>query len=363
MSLIKKIVIVAGARPNFMKAAPLFRALRRDRRFKLFFVHTGQHYDKNMSHSFLRDLGLPAPAAYLGVGSGSHAAQTACTMVEFEKVCARIAPNLVVVVGDVNPTMACALTAAKMNIPVAHVEAGLRSFDMTMPEEINRIVTDSISDYLFVSERSGGDNLFKEGKSPHRVFFVGNVMIDSLVSAIASARKSGICRRLGVSPKGYGVVTLHRPSNVDSRVQLAAIIAQLNRVAKTVPLVFPVHPRTRKNIGAIKNLVISERIRMINPAGYKDFLQLVSNSMFVLTDSGGIQEETTFLKIPCLTLRENTERPATVECGTNKLVSVRSFPGEVGRVAAGKWRKGENLKYWDGKAAVRIAKILARLLK
>lgn len=353
----KKIILVAGARPNFMKIAPLYRALRNQKGIRLSFVHTGQHYAVNMSHSFLKDLGLPKPAYFLGVGSGTHSEQTAKTMTAFEKVCLNLEPDLVVVVGDVNPTMACAIVAKKLGIPVAHVEAGLRSGDMSMPEEVNRILTDSISDYLFVSEKSGVSNLLKEGKANEKIHFVGNIMIDSLVSALSAAQNSKICEKLGVAPKNYGLVTLHRPSNVDSHLQLIRLLRELNTISRKITLVFPVHPRTKKNIMGLKNFSISPSIFLIEPAGYVDFLHLISNAHFVLTDSGGIQEETTFLGIPCLTLRENTERPITIELGTNQLVTPGNIVKKAARILTGKWKTGRIPKYWDGKTADRIAKV------
>jgi UDP-N-acetylglucosamine 2-epimerase (non-hydrolysing) len=305
------------------------------------------------------DLGLPKPDVFLGVGSGTHAEQTAAVMIKFERVCLQEKPDLVIVVGDVNSTMACAIVAKKLAISVAHVEAGLRSSDMGMPEEINRILTDSISDYLFVSEKSGYSNLIKEGKSRKKIHFVGNIMIDSLLSSSRRISKSKILSQLKLFPKQYGLVTLHRPSNVDSFSQLGPLLRELNLAAKLLPLVFPVHPRTRKNIQNLRGCDISTDIALIDPVGYIDFLCLVSNASYVLTDSGGIQEETTFLGVPCLTLRENTERPITIEIGTNKLVSTRSLRGELKVVLSGKWKRGKIPKYWDGNTAHRIISVLS----
>ncbi|MFZ1082918.1 MAG: UDP-N-acetylglucosamine 2-epimerase (non-hydrolyzing), partial [Candidatus Kryptoniota bacterium] len=320
-----KFISVVGARPNFMKVAPLHRVFCKMDTVHHMIVHTGQHYDQNMSKIFFEDLELPKPDVYLGVGSGTHAEQTAKVMVEFEKVLMNEKPDLVIVVGDVNSTVACSLTSSKLLIPVAHVEAGLRSFDRTMPEEINRIVTDILSDYLFVTEESGVVNLRNEGVSEKKIFLVGDVMIDSLILYREKARRSEIKKTLDVSTGGYTLVTLHRPSNVDDRANLERILKIFYGIERHGKIIFPIHPRTRKRIeefglssqfAAVKNLALTE------PLGYLDFLNLMMDAKIILTDSGGIQEETTFLDVPCMTLRENTERPITLEIGTNVLTGL-----------------------------------------
>ena len=317
-----KIISVVGARPNFMKIAPIHREFLKHKDVVNHLVcHTGQHYDEKMSEVFFRDLELPEPDFYLGAGSGSHAEQTAKIMIEFEKVVLAEKPDLVIVVGDVNSTIACSLVAVKLGIKVAHVEAGLRSFDRTMPEEINRILTDSISDYLFITEESGINNLDREGVNKEKVFFVGNVMIDSLVHFLSKADKSRIMESLKVKSGEFVLVTLHRPSNVDSVETLKEIIDLLNFIAEKDKVIFPVHPRTIKNITAAglqdkinKNLILTE------PVGYIDFLSLIKNARLIITDSGGIQEESTYLGVQCITVRDNTERPITVKLGTNQLI-------------------------------------------
>ncbi|MFA6572237.1 MAG: UDP-N-acetylglucosamine 2-epimerase (non-hydrolyzing), partial [Bacteroidota bacterium] len=320
----KKIISIVGARPNFMKVAPIHRAFQAyPDKVEHMILHTGQHYDVNMSDAFFKDLEMPQPAFFLGIGSGSHAEQTAKIILEFEKVCITDKPDFVIVVGDVNSTIACALTAVKLGIPVAHVEGGLRSFDRTMPEEINRKATDSICDYCFVTEQSAIDNLEDEGYPPENVFFVGNTMIDSLHFALNKAKHSDIITKLKLKEKKYVLVTLHRPSNVDEKAKLEEFISIFEEFSRDTEFVFPVHPRTRK---MIQNFGLSSRVEkisslhLIEPLGYIDFLALMLNSKFVMTDSGGIQEETTALGIPCLTLRTSTERPVTIEFGSNILV-------------------------------------------
>ena len=319
-----KVLNVVGARPNFMKVAPIVEEMkRREREFAPLVVHTGQHYDAGMSDAFFRDLELPEPDVYLGVGSGSHAAQTAAVMERFEPVVVRERPDWVLVVGDVNSTLACALVCAKLGVKVAHVEAGLRSRDRTMPEEINRLLTDQISDLLFTPSEDADQNLLAEGIPPERIRFVGNIMIDSLLRGLESAASSTIREALGVAGQDYAVVTLHRPSNVDSRESLSQILGALEEISERMPIIFPLHPRTRKTMaefGFSESTGRNSSLHLIDPLGYLDFLKLFSGARLVLTDSGGIQEETTALGIPCLTLRENTERPITIEMGTNKLV-------------------------------------------
>ena len=357
------VVYVAGARPNFMKISPLMQAMDNRGDFESVLVHTGQHYDHNMSRIFFQDLAIPEPDFHLGVGSGSQAWQTAEIMVRFEKVLAEIKPDLILVVGDVNSTLACSLVAAKLGIPVAHVEAGLRSFDRSMPEEINRLVTDQLSDYLFTTCAEANDNLDREGIGKEKIFFVGNVMTDSLLANLAAAKQSDILKRLGMESGKYIVITLHRPGNVDNRERLGNIFHALNTIQQKLPVIFPAHPRTLKQI---TELGLSEQVKemvnlhLIEPLGYLDFLFLMSQSRVVLTDSGGIQEETTVLGIPCLTLRDNTERPVTITEGTNTLVG--SDPdrivGEVMKILEGYVKAGKVPKLWDGRASERIVAVL-----
>ncbi len=369
-----KFISVVGARPNFMKVAPLHRAFSEIDDIKHMIVHTGQHYDQNMSKVFFDDLELPKPDVYLGVGSGSHAEQTAKVMVEFEKVLRAERPDLVIVVGDVNSTVACSLTASKLLIPVAHVEAGLRSFDRTMPEEINRIVTDVLSDYLFVTEESGVVNLRHEGVDDDKVFLVGDVMIDSLIAYREKAKQSTISDQLSavsgqqIVPHKYTLVTLHRPSNVDEKENLETILRIFQGVESHGPIIFPIHPRTRKRIeefGLSSQFAAVNGLVLTDPLGYLDFLNLMLDARIVLTDSGGIQEETTFLGVPCITMRENTERPVTIASGTNVLtgLNVDRIVSLVGECYAGKWKKSVMPKLWDGKAAERIAGVLSNALR
>ena len=359
----KKITLVVGARPNFMKAAPLIKKLHENKTdFETILIQTGQHYDKKLSELFFEQLQMPKPDFYLGVGSGSQAVQTAKIMVEIEKSFLEIKPDLVVVFGDVNSTMAAAIVAAKLCIKIAHVEAGLRSFDRSMPEEINRIVTDRLSDYLFVTEQSGLDNLKDEGVPDEKIFFTGNIMIDSLVGNIERAKKSDILNQLKLESGKYATVTMHRPSNVDDSETLAGLFKVLSSVSKEMPVVFPCHPRTKNHIeehGLMKDLH-GDNIRMIEPLGYLDFLKLQSGSRIVLTDSGGVQEETTYLGIPCVTMRENTERPVTVDIGSNILCG--SDPNRIlnvtNEILSGTVKDCEVPQLWDGQTAGRIVDIL-----
>ncbi|MCB2203203.1 UDP-N-acetylglucosamine 2-epimerase (non-hydrolyzing) [bacterium] len=355
---------VVGARPNFMKVAPLHRAFAKyagDVRHMI--CHTGQHYDEKMSKIFFDDLELPQPDIYLGVGSGSHAEQTARVMVEFEKVLLEHKPDCVIVVGDVNSTLACSVTAAKLHIPVAHVEAGLRSFDRDMPEEINRLVTDVIADHLFVTEKAGMQNLHNEGVADAKVHFTGHVMIDSLAHYREKSATSSVLADFDLLPKAYTLVTLHRPSNVDSRENLERILTLFEALQTETRFLFPVHPRTRTRIAEFG---LEERVRAItsltlcDPIGYLDFLKLMDNAALILTDSGGIQEESTWLQIPCITLRENTERPITAEIGTNEVVGLNiPLAVEKSRAALnGKAKEGTIPELWDGHAAERIVAIL-----
>ncbi len=358
-----KIANIVGARPNFMKIAPLMDEMRRHEEIEPILVHTGQHYDEAMSKLFFDDLGLPKPDIYLGVGSGGHGAQTGKIMIEFERVMLENKPDVVVVVGDVNSTIACSLVAVKLGIRVAHVEAGLRSYDRTMPEEINRVLTDQISDYLFTTERKALRNLQREGVDQEKIFFTGNVMIDSLLKHRERAEQSRIMEELEVLPKHFGLVTLHRPSNVDSHENLARILEALITVQEQLPLVFPVHPRTRKMLqtfGLEEKIQSAVNLKLTNPLGYLDFLKLMVHAKLALTDSGGIQEETTVLGVPCITMRENTERPVTVEVGTNIVIgnSPVRIVEECNRILAGNGKKGALPELWDGHAAERIVRIL-----
>ncbi len=347
-----------------MKAAPLHRAFSAyGGDVRNLILHTGQHYDEKMSKVFFEDLELPPPDIYLGVGSGTHAEQTAKVMLAFETALAELKPDLVIVVGDVNSTLACALTAAKLGIPVAHVEAGLRSFDRSMPEEINRIVTDNLSDHLFVTEQAGMVNLSREGIPPDKVHFVGHVMIDSLVRYRNKAKASGILNDFGLSPRGYALVTLHRPSNVDSEQNLRRILSVFSALRDDTRIVFPVHPRTMRRMeecGLGAEFRSLGHLHLCEPIGYLDFLSLMDGSALVLTDSGGIQEETTYLQVPCLTLRENTERPVTVEIGTNRLcgLDVDLIVARAREALGGAAKPGVIPPLWDGRAAERIASIL-----
>lgn len=359
----KKIISIVGARPNFMKVAPIDRELKKHKdKFIHLICHTGQHYDRNMSDTFFEDLKMPQPDFFLNAGSGSHAEQTAKVMVEFEKVCIAEKPDLVIVVGDVNSTIACTLTAAKLGIKTAHVEAGLRSFDRAMPEELNRIATDSLCDYLFVTEESGLENLSHDGVNPEKVFFVGNTMIDSLYNALPFADASNVLNELSLVPKEYTLVTIHRPSNVDDEQSLKDIFEIITYLSNKRKVVFPVHPRTLKNLKnyGLDSKIDKHKIRLIEPQGYIKFLALMKNSDFVLTDSGGIQEETTVLGIPCITARTTTERPVTITLGTNLLVN----PDKEGIIKAIESllkyprKKGTIPPLWDGNAAQRITNVL-----
>ncbi|PIW31104.1 MAG: UDP-N-acetylglucosamine 2-epimerase (non-hydrolyzing) [bacterium (Candidatus Ratteibacteria) CG15_BIG_FIL_POST_REV_8_21_14_020_41_12] len=366
-----KIVLVAGARPNFMKIAPIIQAIKNynrqhKNRIRWQLVHTGQHYDYIMSKVFFKDLEIPQPDIYLGVGSGTHSQQTARVMMEFEKVLFREKPNLVMVVGDVNSTLAAALSAAKLNIPIAHIEAGLRSYDRRMPEEINRVVVDVLADYLFTPTIDANENLKKEGIPKEKIFLVGDVMVDTLLKLKTKSQKSKILRKLNLRRGEYALLTLHRPSNVDYEENFLKIISALKEISRRIPIVFPAHPRTRKNMEKFKMGRIKEGgIHLLEPLGYLDFLQLMMNSKFVMTDSGGMQEETTVLNIPCLTLRDTTERPMTITQGTNILVGndTKKIIKEAEKIL-NKNRDSDHFSYpalWDGKAAERIVSVIATM--
>ncbi|MCR4308153.1 MAG: UDP-N-acetylglucosamine 2-epimerase (non-hydrolyzing) [Candidatus Berkelbacteria bacterium] len=362
-----KIINIVGARPNFMKMAPIIKAMNQHPdQIEHLLVHTGQHYDEKMSKSFFVDLGMPKPDIDLGVGSGSHAEQTGAVMVKFEQVCLKEKPDLVIVVGDVNSTMACTITAKKLGIRVAHVEAGLRSRDMTMPEEINRLCTDVLCDYLFTTDTGANDNLRAEGVGDKKIIFVGNVMIDTLLHHKAMAEKLTIGRDMGLEAGNYAMLTLHRPSNVDDKEILNGIFEALSMIGEKLPIVFPIHPRTRKMMDAfglshyLESRSDGKGILVTEPLGYLEFLNLNMNARMVLTDSGGIQEETTVLGIPCITLRHNTERPITIEQGTNVLIGndKHKILAAANDVLEGRVVSGRVPEKWDGKTAERIVEWL-----
>ena len=362
-----KVIVVAGARPNFMKVGPFMRQIVSHNETKdlqapwvnAVLVHTGQHYDENMSEVFFRELGIRRPDINLGVGSGTHAFQTAGILTSFEAVCLRERPDWVVVVGDVNSTMACTLVCAKMGIRVAHIEAGLRSFDRTMPEEINRLVTDALADLLLTPSEDADAHLLREGVAAEKIKFVGNIMIDSLLDNLPKARSSGTLGQLKLEPGRFVYVTLHRPANVDDRDNLATLMAGMETLARRLPVVFPVHPRTRKMLTEFRLMARSDnRLLLLEPLGYHASLCLTENARAVLTDSGGLQEEATFFRTPCLTLRPNTERPVTLTLGSNRLTKLERLLADVGEVLAGPERKGEVPPLWDGHTAERALKEL-----
>jgi UDP-N-acetylglucosamine 2-epimerase (non-hydrolysing) len=364
----KRFACIVGARPNFMKMAPILQAFKKHADALPVLIHTGQHYDKNLSDVFFEELDIRKPDIFLGVGSGTHAEQTAKVMVALEKVFMEAAANRepfhrLVVVGDVNSTLAATLAAAKLQIPVAHVEAGLRSFDRSMPEEVNRIVTDSLADLLLVSEPQGVENLKAEGRPDSEIRLVGNVMIDTLLAQVEKARDRSILSELGLTPGSYCVVTLHRPSNVDQQESLQALVDVLLRVSQSLSVVFPIHPRTRERLRGfclLEALESSPHVVLLDPLGYNDFLSLTSQAKVIVTDSGGLQEESTALLIPCLTMRENTERPVTVTEGTSTLCgsSASLLEHYLREVIAGTYKRGKCPELWDGRAAERIVKAL-----
>ena len=362
-----KIINIVGARPNFMKIAPIMAAYKKSNRIEALLVHTGQHYDEYMSDLFFSQLGIPKPDVNLEVGSNSHACQTAEIMKAFEPVVLKHKPDAVLVVGDVNSTIACGLVAVKLGVKLVHVEAGLRSFDRSMPEEINRVLTDAISDLLFCTEQSGVDNLIREGITEEKIFLVGNVMIDTLLKNTVKAEKSNVLNQFDLNGEDFAVLTLHRPSNVDEQTTFGRILDALEIIQNDMPIIFPIHPRTRKNLSSSP---LARRIEKIpglcltDPMGYLDFLKLMSSAKLVLTDSGGIQEETTILKIPCLTLRKNTERPVTVKMGCNQIVGddIKTIIARYKKALNGHKRDIKTPPLWDGHAAERIVKIILKKL-
>ena len=357
------ILIIVGARPNFMKCAPVLEhMLIKKIDFKL--VHTGQHYDKNMSDDIFLDLGMPNPDFHMGVGSGSHAQQTALIMKDFEKICDKTKPKLVVVAGDVNSTLACSLVASKKNIPIAHIESGLRSFDNSMPEEINRILVDRISHLLFVTEQSGIDNLINEGINRNKIHFVGNSMMDSLIKVSRTIENNNILDSFSVEKKNYCLVTLHRPSNVDGEANIKKVVKILNKISRKLPVLFPIHPRTKKQLSSF-DLSLSKRITICDALSYKIFVNLLANAKVVFTDSGGVQEETTFFNTPCITYRENTERPITVKMGTNFLAGTdeEKVFKIFNQIMDGYKKIGKIPPKWDGKSGMRITNIIDEYLK
>ena len=362
----KKILIhlIVAARPNFMKIAPLYHALSREAWCDPVLIHTGQHYDENMSDSFLHDLGLPKPDWNLGVGSGTHAEQTAGVMIAYEKLCQQQTPDWVIVVGDVNSTMACAIAAKKLNLSVAHLEAGLRSRDMSMPEEINRIVTDAISDVLWTPSPDADDNLLHEGIPREKIVRTGNIMMDSFEMLRQKIENEHASIFYGLSPGSYGVVTLHRPVNVDDSGNLRKLVSLLVQISQKIPLVFPVHPRTYHRLescGLIELLKKVPDIHLTDPLGYIRFMSLVKQAKLIITDSGGLQEETTYLNIPCLTLRKRTERPITITQGTNQLVRIDTLMEHVNIILNGEKRKAICPEFWDGHTAERVVKNLKEI--
>ena len=355
--------LIAAARPNFMKIAPLYHELKVWDWCDAKIVHTGQHYDPNMCDTFFEDLRLPAPDIYLEIGSGSHAEQTGRVMMAYEHVCTEERPDWIIVVGDVNSTLACALVGAKLRIPVAHLEAGLRSGDRTMPEEINRLVTDTIADLLWTPSPDADENLLREGVAAEKIDRVGNIMIDSFELLAPKIRAADAATKFGLQQHGFAVVTLHRPSNVDDAGELEVIVEKLLRVAEQLPLIFPVHPRARQRLeefGLASKLESCAAVHLVEPLSYIEFMSLVLDCRLAVTDSGGIQEETSYLGIPCLTLRDNTERPVTITQGTNRLVKAGDLDAEVLNVLQGAARRDCTIALWDGQTAARVAESLGR---
>lgn len=358
--------LIAAARPNFMKVAPLYHALSEAAEFQVALVHTGQHYDQNMSDAFFDDLRLPKPQFHLGVGSGTHAEQTGRTMIEYERVCVAEKPDCVIVVGDVNATAAVAMVCTKLGVPVVHLEAGLRSRDRSMPEEINRLVTDAVADLLWTPSPDGDENLLAEGVPPEKINRVGNIMLDSFELMRERIEAAETRQLLQLESGQYGIVTLHRPANVDPPEVLGVLVAQLVDTSVRLPLVFPVHPRTRARLdetGAGNALAAADGIQLIDPLGYVEFMNLVAGASVAITDSGGLQEETTYLGIPCITLRPNTERPITVSEGTNRLSTPDQLASHLADALSGNWPSGKRPELWDGKAARRCVDSLRKFLR
>ena len=354
---------MAGARPNFMKLAPLYHALAEEEWVQLKIIHTGQHYDANMDSTFFEDLRLPEPDVHMGIGSGSHAEQTGKIMMGYEQLCQKEIPHLTIVMGDVNSTLATSIACAKMGVPVGHLEAGLRSFDRSMPEEVNRVLTDAISDILWTPSADADANLMKEGVSPEKIHRVGNIMIDSIELLRPKIEEDNFREKLGLTKGEYALVTLHRPSNVDDPKKLENLCLILKEMSREVPIVFPVHPRTGKNLKMLplfEGLHKKESLTLIEPVGYIQFMNLLFNARMVVTDSGGLQEETTYLHIPCLTLRGNTERPITITMGTNRLSTLGSIRDDFRSAMNGHWTKGKIPEYWDGKTAGRVVSSLEK---
>ena len=364
-----KLILVVGARPNFMKIAPLLFEIHKQNsrgngggiHIDYLLVHTGQHYDLKMSDAFFQELNIRTPDINLEVGSGSHAVQTAEILVRFEKICLQENPDWVIVVGDVNSTMACTLVAAKLSIKVAHIEAGLRSFDRSMPEEINRLVTDSLADLLFTPSEDADWNLLREGVSEDKIKRVGNIMIDTLITHLGKVRALETHKQYGLEEKKYVFVTLHRPSNVDNKESLGCIMQNLIELSQRLPVIFPAHPRTEKKLieyGIMPTISQCPHLMLCQPVGYFESIGLADKAGFVLTDSGGLQEETTYLKVPCLTLRPNTERPITIKIGTNRLTSLQTLQDDINRILEGGHQSGEIPELWDGRTSERILKAL-----
>jgi UDP-N-acetylglucosamine 2-epimerase (non-hydrolysing) len=358
----KKILIIAGARPNFVKIAPLFAELSKLQVLKPLIVHTGQHYDFKMSELFFRELNIPKPAFFLNVGSDTHARQVAHIMTAFEEVCLQEKPVAIIVVGDVNSTLACALVAVKLAIKIIHVEAGLRSFDRSMPEEINRLITDSISDILLTPSGDANKNLINEGVNKKKIFLSGNIMIDTLFKYRKIAEKSEIIKKLSLKNKRYILLTIHRPDNVDGKTSLKRLLEELNILASTYTIVFPVHPRTADCINRFRLRDLLKNMICTDPMGYLDFQKLMMNASLVITDSGGIQEETTALKIPCITVRPNTERPSTVTIGSNCVIgnNMKLLNELTNKAMNNLWKKSSIPELWDGKTAARMARIISK---